>query len=119
MLTSLLPSEYGKSTAAGDGTTIFGVEVLDELGAPEPGSRRKPLESMMKWTPPNVASMSPCNPERVGRDVLLRGVNSKDPRRTESLEPEGVGDVSTNVVDVTGAADDVPCADSLPIDSAD
>jgi hypothetical protein len=31
---------------------------------------------------------------------------------------EGVGDASTNVADVTGAADDVPYADSFPTDSA-
>jgi hypothetical protein len=77
----------------------------------------------MKWTPPNVVSMSPRNSEGVGRDTLLRGVISKDPQRTGSLEPEGVGDdgvgdTSKNAADVTGAADDVPCADRFPTDGA-
>jgi hypothetical protein len=41
MLTSPIPNEYGESTATDGGTAILGVEVLDEPGAPEPGSRRK------------------------------------------------------------------------------
>jgi hypothetical protein len=36
-------------------------------------------------------------------------VNSKEPPRTEFLGLEGVGEVSTNDVDVTGASDDMPC----------
>ena len=102
---------------------IGGVEVLSKPGAPVPGSRRKPPESMMKWTPPNVASMPPRNSEGVGRDALLRRVNSKDPQRIGSLEPkgvgdDGVGDVSENAADVTGATDDMPCADRVPTDGA-
>jgi hypothetical protein len=77
----------------------------------------------MKWTPPNVVSMLPRNSEGVERNALLHGVNSKDPQRTGSLEPEGVGDdgvgdVSKNAADVTGAADDVPCTDRVPTDGA-
>ena len=95
---------------------VFGAEVL-RLDAVELGSRRNPLESMMKWTPPKVASILPRNSEEIGREASARGVNSKEPQQTKFLGLEGVGEFSTNAADVTGA-DDMPCADSLPTDGA-
>jgi hypothetical protein len=48
----------------------------------------------------------------------VRGVNSKDPQRTEFLGLGGVGDSSMNAADVTGTADDIPCTDRFPTDGA-
>ena len=45
-------------------------------------------------------------------------MNSKDPQRIGSFGSGGVGDSSTNAADVTGIADDLPCADRVPTDGA-
>ena len=84
-----------------------GTEVLG-LGVLELGSRRNPLESMMKWTPPKVVSILPRDSVEIGCDTSVCGVYSKDPQRTELLGLDGVGDSSTNAADVTGTADDMP-----------
>jgi hypothetical protein len=96
---------------------ISGAAVL-KFDAPKFGSRRNPPESTIKWIPPNVASILLRNSEGIGCDASVHGVNSKDPQRTEFYELEGVGDSSTNVADVTRAADDVSCTESFPIDNA-
>ena len=72
----------------------------------------------MKWTPPKVVSMLPRDSVEIGCDTSVRGVYSKDPQRTEFLGLGGVGDSSTNAADVTGTADDIPCADRVPTDGA-
>ena len=78
----------------------------------------------MKWTPPNVVSMSPRNSKGVGRGVPLRGVNSKDPKRIEfpELDDEGAdddfGDADPKEAGEIGAADEVPCTDRFPTDGA-
>ncbi|KAK1663008.1 hypothetical protein QYE76_051167 [Lolium multiflorum] len=46
------------------------------------------------------------------------GTNSKDPQRIGSFGSDDVGDSSTNATDVTGIADDLPCADRVPTDGA-
>jgi hypothetical protein len=70
----------------------------------------------MKWTLPKVASILLHSSEGIGQNSSARGLYSKEPQRTEFLGLEGVGDVSTNIVDVTGATDDMPCTDRFPID---
>jgi hypothetical protein len=124
MLSSLLLNEYGRSIVVSGGTAIIGgVVVFSKPGATEPGSRRKPPESMMKWTLPNVVSMPLRNSEGAERDVSLRGVNLKDPQRIGFLELEDVGaddigDVGENATDMTGADDEVPCTSRFPTDGA-
>ena len=62
--------------------------------------------------------MLPRDSAEIRCDTSVCGMNSKDPQRTESFGYDGVGDSSTNAADVTGTADDLPCANRLPTDGA-
>ena len=77
----------------------------------------------MKWTLPNVAAMLPRGPRGVERNASVCGVNSRDPQRIEFLKfvgdgADGIGDAGKDVVDVIGAADEVPCTRRIPTDGA-
>jgi hypothetical protein len=97
------------------GAVPYEAEVLDACGL---GRQRNPTESIMKWTPLKVEFKLPHGSAEIKREASVCGTNSKDPQRTESFGSDGVDDSSTNAADVTGTADDLPCADRLPIDGA-
>ena len=124
LLSLLLLSKYGKSVAVDvEAISVDGIVIFSVRGAIEPGSRRKPPESTMKWTLPNVASMSLRSPKGAERNASVCGVNSRDPQRIELLEldnigADGIGDAGEEVADKIGAADEVPCTSSFPTDGA-
>ena len=73
---------------------------------------------MAKQRYPTQNQVPAHDPVEIRRDASACGTNSKDPQRTESFGSDGVGDSSTNAADVTGTADDLPCADRVPTDGA-
>jgi hypothetical protein len=74
------------SVVVGDGTvTVDGFVAFSLPDAIEPGSRRKPPESMTKWTLSNAMSTSSGSPKGAERDALVCGVNSRGPQRIEFL----------------------------------
>jgi hypothetical protein len=68
-------------------------------------------------------SIPPRRPKKVERDASVCRVNSKDPKRIEfpELGNDGAnddGNVGGVVVDAIGTADEVPCTNRVPTDSA-
>jgi hypothetical protein len=62
-----------RSTAVGDEAVDLVVYEFMVFAVPEaigPGSRRTPLESMRKWTLPNVISIPPRRPKKAERDSI-------------------------------------------------